>query len=381
MSELLSFDEERLRSAFAGRRVLVTGHTGFKGGWLTLWLHRLGALVTGVALPPPEDRPSLFEALRLESLIDHRIADLRHDRSFAAATIGVDAEIVFHLAAQPLVRRSYEIPAETFLVNVVGTARVLDAVQSMPSLRAAVVITSDKCYENEEWPWGYREADRMGGADPYSASKGCAELLVSSYRRCFFSDAQGPALASARAGNVVGGGDWSSDRLVPDIMRAALARQPVHIRNPGSIRPWQHVLDPLAGYLQLAARLLEEGPALAEGWNFGPDSAGTVDVGTLVDEISRTWEGGIKVSREPAGNAPHEAGILCLDSSKARTRLGWRPRLSLSDTVGMTVDWYRAHAGGGDMHAFSMHQIDRYWSGETSDRRTKSPVGVTSEAA
>ena len=382
MSELPPLDEERLRRVYAGRQVLITGHTGFKGGWLALWLHRLGARVTGVALPPPQGESGLFEALGLERLIDHRVADLRHDHGFADATADLDAEIVFHLAAQPLVRRSYEVPADTFLVNVVGTARVLDRIRSMPSLRAAVMVTSDKCYENQEWPWGYREVDRMGGADPYSASKGCAELVISSYRRSFYSAPNGPAIASARAGNVIGGGDWSCDRLVPDMVRAALTHQPVHIRNPASIRPWQHVLDPLAGYLQLGAALVEEGPDVAGGWNFGPDSADTIDVGALADQISENWEGGIEVSRECARCAPHEAASLSLDSSKARMLLGWRPRLSIAEAARLTVAWYREQAAAADMYAFSMSQIDQFASGNTPERAANpSGISINSEAA
>lgn len=356
--------EDRLRRTFAGRRVLVTGHTGFKGGWLALWLHRLGAHVTGVALAPPSDQPSLFEALRLEQLIDHRIADLRDEGEFAAAVADVDAEIIFHLAAQPLVRLSYEIPADTFLVNVVGTARVLDAARAMPSLKAAIVVTSDKCYESLEDPiWGYRETDRMGGADPYSASKGCTELLVSSYRRSFFKAKDAAALASVRAGNVLGGGDWSADRLVPDLMRAGFAHRPVHIRNPASIRPWQHVLEPLAGYLDLGARLIEEGHAWAEGWNFGPDREGLINVGLVAAEVRKCWAGDLTIEMAPVASDLHEAGILCLDNSKAKVVLGWKPRLSVPDAIRMTVDWYRAHAAKADMRAFTLDQITHYVSG------------------
>lgn len=360
-------DEASLRRPLAGRRVLLTGHTGFKGGWLALWLTRLGARVTGVALPPPADQPSLFAALRLHELVDHRIADLRHEGALAAVAADVDAELVIHMAAQPLVRISYEQPADTFLVNVVGTARVLDLARTMPSLRAAIVVTSDKCYRNREWVWGYRESDPMGGADPYSASKGCTELLVDSYRRSFFASPDAAALASVRAGNVIGGGDWSKDRLVPDLIRGALRNEVVDVRRPGSVRPWQHVLEPLAGYLQLAAFLLDGRAAWGGAWNFGPDGDATATVGTVVDAMRERWGPDLAVHTPPGESGPHEANILRLDSTKARTALGWAPRLTLDQAVAMTVDWYRAHAAGAaDMRVFSARQIDAYAAGSAS---------------
>lgn len=355
------FNEEALRRAFAGRRVLITGHTGFKGGWLALWLHRLGAHIVGAALPP--DRPSLFEALRLEQLLDHRIADLRDAEGFAAAMADVDAEIMFHLAAQPLVRRSYEIPADTFLVNVVGTARALDAARRMPSLKAVIVVTSDKCYENiEDRVWGYRETDRMGGSDPYSASKGCTELLVESYRRSFFRGAHMPALASVRAGNVIGGGDWSQDRLLPDLMRAAATGEAAHIRNPSSTRPWQHVLDSLAGYLELGAKLLDEGQRWAEGWNFGPDRDAIIDVRSVATQVQKCWAGDLDIEFGTGDAVLHEAHSLSLDNSKARLLLGWRPRLSVAEAISLSIAWYRANASHADMRGFSLDQIDQYAS-------------------
>lgn len=347
-------------SSLRGRRVLLTGHTGFKGGWLALWLRQLGADVVGVAQPAP-DGPGFARAVGLDALIDHRIGDIRDPDGFAAAVADVDAEIVIHMAAQALVRPSYASPVDTYLTNVVGTAVVLDAARAMPSLKAAIVVTSDKCYENNEWVWGYRETDPMGGADPYSASKGCAELVAASYRRSYFADPAGAALATVRAGNVFGGGDWSADRLIPDIVRATVAGQPVLIRNPGSIRPWQHVLEALAGYLTLAAAMLDDGPRHAGAWNFGPDADAVVDVGTLARTMATAWGPGGPRFGFGSPSGPHEAGVLRLDSTKARSLLGWRPVLDLDAAVQLTTDWYRAHAAGGtDMRRFTIDQIDRY---------------------
>ena len=349
-----------LRSVFEGRRVLVTGHTGFKGGWLCLWLRKLGADIVGVALPPPEG-PSMCQAINLSEIVDDRTGDIRDTSGFAKSIADVDAELIIHMAAQAIVRQSYETPVDTYLTNVVGTANVLEAALRMPSLRAVIVVTSDKCYENREWVWGYRENDPMGGSDPYSSSKGCAELVTSAYRQSFFADPTGPQLASVRAGNVFGGGDWGADRLIPDIVKATLAGQPTHIRNPASIRPWQHVLEPLSGYLMLAARLLSDGRNYAEGWNFGPDTCSVVDVETLALTLQRTWSDNgpeFVFGKRPEG--PHEAGVLRLDSTKAMTRLGWQPRLSLENAVAKTVDWYRRHSKGENMRATSNQQIDEY---------------------
>jgi CDP-glucose 4,6-dehydratase len=353
--------EASLRQALAGRRVLVTGHTGFKGGWLSLWLARLGAKVTGIALPPPEG-PSFFSAVKLGEIVDHRIGDIRSAASLAEAAAGVDAEVVVHMAAQALVRKSYEEPVDTFLTNVVGTAAVLEVARKMPSLRAVIVVTSDKCYENREWTWGYRESDRMGGDDPYSSSKGCAELVTAAYRKSFFSDTSSPQLASVRAGNVFGGGDWSTDRLVPDIVKATIAGKPVEIRNPRSIRPWQHVLEPLSGYLMLTAKILSGAPEFSGGWNFGPDYDATVDVEAIARGIRRAWgNGGPELRLGLAPSGPHEAGILRLDNTKARIQLGWRPRLSLQEAIDLTVDWYHSHAKNTpDMRALSEAQIEGY---------------------
>lgn len=370
-------DEDGLRARLAGRTVLLTGHTGFKGGWMTLWLRRLGARVVGVALPPPPG-PSFCEAARVLDLADSRFADIRDAPAYAAATADVDAELVVHMAAQPIVRRSYRDPVETFATNVVGTAVVLEAARRMPSLRATIVVTSDKCYENLEQIWGYRERDRLGGSDPYSASKGCAELVVESFRRSFFADPDGPQLASVRAGNVFGGGDWGEDRLVPDIMRAAAAGSTMRIRNPRSVRPWQHVLDPVNGYLSLAAALLEHGAAFAGPWNFGPDHEGSVEVAQLV-RLIRTAFGpdAPAVEMDEGTTGPKEAGLLRLDCAKALLRLGWRSRLGLAEAVDLTVDWHRAQMGGReDMRALSEAQIERLAAGAPNGR-TKRGVLIT----
>lgn len=351
--------------AFKGRSVLLTGHTGFKGGWLALWLARMGATVTGVALPP-EPGPSLFAACAIGGHVDSRIADIRDVSALQAQAGDVDADLLIHMAAQPLVRLSYAQPVETFATNVMGTAHVLQLARNMPSLRAIVVVTSDKCYDNHEWVWGYRETDPLGGADPYSASKGCTEILAHAWRRSFFADAAGPQLATVRAGNVFGGGDWGAERLVPDIMRAAAAGHPIQIRNPASVRPWQHVLEPLAGYLTLAARLLGPGAARYAGaWNFGPDPASTVTVQELAQSICAAWGCGgpsIEYHAPPQPDEPalHEAGLLRLDSAKARSILGWSPRLTLDQAVGLTTEWYRAHGEGGDMTALTLRQIENY---------------------
>lgn len=346
---------------FHGRRVLVTGHSGFKGGWMSLWLNRLGAQVTGLSLPP-EPGPGIFKACELETAIDSRFADIRDPQGMADTLADTDAEVVFHMAAQPLVRKSYREPAETFATNVQGTVNVLEAARGMPSLKAVIVITSDKCYDNREWVWGYRENDPLGGKDPYSASKAATELVAQSYAHSYFSDPDGPQLASVRAGNVFGGGDWGEDRLVPDIIRAWSKGEPVEIRNPASVRPWQHVLEPVSGYLQVAERMLTDGAAFAGPWNFGPDVSSTVDVGQLADMIRHSWGADAPVFHFPERppEAVHEAGILRLDSTKAQSRLGWRPRLSLQDAIDLTAQWYKAHAAGRDMAQVTAAQIDHF---------------------
>jgi CDP-glucose 4,6-dehydratase len=346
---------------WAGRRVFLTGHTGFKGGWLALWLESLGAKVSGYALAPATE-PSLFEAARVASGVESVLGDIRDLPAVRAAMAAARPEVVFHLAAQPLVRLSYADPVATFSTNVLGTVHVLEAARALPSVRSVVIVSSDKCYENREWVWPYREDEAMGGFDPYSASKGCTELVTAAYRRSFFSGEDGRAAAavgSARAGNVVGGGDWSADRLVPDIVRAATAGEVVRIRNPDAVRPWQHVLDPLAGYLRLAEKLALEGAAFASGWNFGPWDSDTRPVEWVTKTLLARWGGGARWSADAPSGA-HEARLLKLDSSKARTLLGWRPALDLASALAWTVDWYQAHAAGADMRAFTLDQIRRY---------------------
>ncbi len=363
--------DRQLRHIFAGAKVLVTGHTGFKGGWLALWLHMLGADVRGVALPPDPDR-SLFASLDLENLVEHRVADIRDEAQYAAATEDFAADLVIHMAAQSLVRPSYEDPLGTFGTNVMGTATVLEQARRNPSARGVIVVSSDKCYENNEWHWPYREVDPIGGADPYSASKGCTELVASSYRRSFFSSPNGCQLASVRAGNVFGGGDWSQDRLVPDIVRANLAGTPVIIRNPASVRPWQHVLEPLSGYLELGARLLgAKAGEFAEGWNFGPSADAFVQVKDLARGMQNAWgDDAAAIEFGQSADDPHEATMLTLDSSKARKLLAWSPRLTTDQAIDLTASWYRAFTQSGtDMRQFTLRQIETY----AGSQKTEAP--------
>lgn len=366
---------------FAGRRVLLTGHTGFKGSWLSVWLAKLGAEVTGIALPP-EGTHSMFESCGISRLVDSRFADITDRVRLGRAVRSLDAEILIHMAAQPLVRRSYAYPVETFATNVLGTAHVLELAHRMPSLKAIIVVTSDKCYENNEWFLAYRENDPMGGADPYSASKGCTELLAHAYRRSFFNLEDGPRLATVRAGNVFGGGDWGHERLVPDIVRAAAAQHPVRIRQPSSVRPWQHVLEPLAGYLALAGRLFSDGAAFEGAWNFGPDASGTVPVSDLTQLIREAWgEDGPEIVYGPevadGSNSVSEARFLRLDSTKSQSLIGWRPQLSLEEAIGMTVEWYRHQAGGHGMLAMTEAQIATYGQRMAWKNKASDPVGVS----
>jgi CDP-glucose 4,6-dehydratase len=342
---------------WAGRRVLVTGHTGFKGAWLTLWLHRLGAEVTGVALPAPTE-PSLFALAGVGELCTSVEADVRDGAAVHDAVAAARPEVVLHLAAQPLVRRSFREPAETYAVNVMGTVNVLEAARRTDTVRAVVNVTSDKCYENREWEWGYREDEAMGGFDPYSSSKGCSELVTSAYRRSFFAEPDGPRLASARAGNVVGGGDWAEDRLIPDIMRAALAGAPIDVRRPDAVRPWQHVLEPLSGYLLLAQALTRDA-AHATAFNFGPREEDARPVRWIVERLAERWPVPLEWRVDP-GPHPHEAHFLKLDSSRARDRLGWRPTWSLGETLDHIVDWYLGLRDGADVRATTLAQIDAF---------------------
>ena len=347
-------------SVWRGRSVLVTGHTGFKGGWLSIWLAQMGARVTGYALDPPEG-PSFFASTGLGRAITDKRGDVRDVAATRAAFEDARPEVVFHLAAQPLVRESYRAPVETYATNVVGTACVLDACRTCSSVRAVLVVTSDKCYDNRDSTRGYLETDRLGGHDPYSSSKACAELVCDAFRRSYFVAATPAiALATARAGNVIGGGDWSADRLLPDLIRAAAQGRETLIRHPEATRPWQHVLDPVHGYLLLAERLLEAPRGFDEAWNFGPDPASEVSVGEVVSRAARRWPGRIRWRRD-AGTHPHEARRLALDSGKAHQKLGWQPRLSLDDALQLTLEWYaRALANDKDLLALTSRQIHDY---------------------
>jgi len=349
------------RTFWSHRRVLLTGHTGFKGGWLSLWLQRLGAQVTGYALAPPTS-PSLFEVARVAEGMTSIIADMSDLSRLQQVLRTARPEIVYHLAAQPLVRYGYRNPVETYATNVMGTLHVLEAVRHTPGVRAVVIVTSDKCYENREWVWGYREDEPMGGCDPYSNSKGCAELVVRAYRDSYFNAAShaehGVAIASARAGNVIGGGDWAEDRLVPDVLRAIHAGQPAVVRSPHAIRPWQHVLDPLSGYLCLAEKLYCDGPAFAEPWNFGPSDEDARSVQWVVEHLANAWGQGAGWQQDPnLKRQPHEAHHLTLDCAKARARLGWSPRWPLGQAIRRTVAWQQALHAGADMHAWSIAEI------------------------
>ena len=347
------------RTAFSGRSVLLTGHTGFKGSWLAIWLAKLGADVHGLALPP-ESR-SLYTAADVQEVMNSsHIGDVKDLATVAEAFSAARPEIVFHLAAQSLVRRGYEDPVETYGTNVMGTVNVLQAARECPSVRVVVIVTSDKCYENHETSRSYRETDALGGRDPYSSSKGCAELVTSAYRRSFFSQPGGALVSSARAGNVIGGGDWSEDRLVPDIARSIAQGEPVVIRNPGHIRPWQHVLEPLRGYLMLGALMLDGRSDLAQEWNFGPEDEATISVEDLAAAIIEVWgKGSMTVATD--GDSPHEATTLRLDTTKARRLLGYRPLVDVRTAIEMAVRWYSQYgANPTKARSLSEGQIDEY---------------------
>jgi CDP-glucose 4,6-dehydratase len=326
-----------------GRRVLLTGHTGFKGSWLSLWLQRLGADVTGLALAPAT-QPSLYELADVGQGMTSMIGDILDPECVMAAFTAARPEVVIHMAAQSLVRVSYAEPVATYAVNVMGTAHVLDAIRRTPGVRSVVVVTTDKCYENREWLWSYRENEPLGGYDPYSSSKACAELVTAAFRSSYFGDPSGPRIATARAGNVIGGGDWAPDRLVPDAIRAFAAGEVLRIRNPAAVRPWQHVLEPLAGYLLLAERLWED-PAAAEAWNFGPGEDGVQTVSWVLEHLAAQW-GGLVQWEAAVDQSPHEAQMLRLDSARARARLGWRPRLPLARALDAVVGWHRGLEAG-----------------------------------
>lgn len=345
---------------YRGRTVLVTGHTGFKGGWLSFWLTGLGARVVGYALDPPTS-PSLFHAVGLRELVEHVHGDVRDADGLRATFADYAPEMVFHLAAQSLVRASYAQPVDTYDTNVMGTVNVLEAVRSCSAVKAVVNVTSDKCYENREWEYAYRENDPLGGRDPYSSSKGCAELVTSAYRASYFGDASPVAVASVRGGNVIGGGDWAPDRLIPDCVRSLSERRSLAVRNPKAVRPWQYVLEPLAGYLWLAARMWSGFPGYEGAWNFGPSAVSNVRVEDVVEAFVEEWGGGEWQATDSGGVSPHEATFLKLDCTKASDLLGWRCVYSLRRALAATAEWYRSfYAGGTDIVARTEREIARY---------------------
>ena len=345
-----------------GKRVLITGHTGFKGSWLSLWLQSMGAQVTGYALAPPT-HPSLFEIAEVAQGMTSIIGDIRDLDKLQTAFAEHQPEIVIHMAAQPLVRYSYQNPVETYATNVMGTVHLLEAVRNTPGVKAVVNITTDKCYENREWVWGYRENEPMGGHDPYSNSKGCAELVSAAYGSSFFNvnnyAQHGVATATVRAGNVIGGGDWARDRLIPDILTAFEQGRKVDIRNPHAIRPWQHVMEPLRGYLTLAEQLFEHGPSFGEGWNFGPNDEDAKPVGWIAEQMAALW-GADAQWQVDTGEHPHEAHYLKLDISKARSRLNWHPALRLKDALALIIDWSKQREAGANMRQLTLAQLQAY---------------------
>ncbi len=343
------------REFWNGRCVLVVGNTGFKGSWLSLWLHRLGARVAGLSLPPPTE-PSLFALAGLADLVPTSYGDIRDLDTVHRAVSELQPQVVLHLAAQAVVRASYREPVATYATNVMGTVHVLEAIRSVPTVRSVIVVTSDKCYENRDWPWAYRETEAMGGHDPYSSSKGCAELVTAAYRRSFLSTV---GVATARAGNVIGGGDWAADRLLPDCMKALDAGEAIAIRNPHALRPWQHVLEPLCGYLRLAEQLNADPAAFGDAWNFGPADEETRPVAWIASRIVEQWGDGATWFHA-SGDALHEAAALKVDAARARERLGWAPRLRLDDALAWTVDWHRQVAAGEPARALTERQIARY---------------------
>ncbi len=351
------------QSFWLNKRVFITGHTGFKGSWLSLWLKSMGATVTGYALEAPSN-PNLFDILNLKNHVHHIYGDVRDLAHLSQSIIENKPDIILHLAAQSLVRESYISPVDTYSTNVMGTINVLESIRHSTTVKACVIVTSDKCYENKEHLWGYRENEAMGGYDPYSNSKGCAELVTAAYRNSYFNPtnypAHGKAIASARAGNVIGGGDWAKERLIPDILHALAANQPVMLRNPSAIRPWQHVLEPLSGYLLLAQKLYQEGSAYAEGWNFGPDDHDTKTVEWLTASLVKQWGHGASYHVQVNDNNPHEACTLKLDCSKAHTRLNWYPQWDLERTVVKIYQWQKAFLNGENMYNHCLNEIQDY---------------------
>ncbi len=353
------------RAFWKGKRVFITGHTGFKGSWLCLWLQSLGAELTGYALSPAT-KPNMYEATRVEKNMHSIIGDVRDYSRLKQALQDANPEIVIHLAAQPLVRASYKDPLDTYSTNVMGTVNFLEAVRHTPSVKASIVVTSDKCYENKEWVWGYREDEPMGGHDPYSNSKGCAELVTSAYRTSYFNSkidkSNGTYISSARAGNVIGGGDWSGERLIPDIIKALENRNKVYIRNPNAIRPWQYVLDLLKGYLMLAEKLYNEGQKYSESWNFGPTDNEVKKVSWIVEYLSSSWGNDFGWAYDSTEH-PHEANYLKLDSSKSNQRLGWRQSVDLTTTLDRIVQWHKLFIKGADMRDETLKEIKHYERG------------------
>lgn len=353
-------------SFWKNKRVFITGHTGFKGSWLVIWLHTLGAKVTGYALKPPTS-PSLYEVAQVDGLVESFIADIRNIIALRDALLKTQPEIIIHMAAQPLVRESYQDPVGTFETNVMGTINLLESVRVCESVRVVVNVTTDKCYENQEWLWGYRETDMLGGYDPYSNSKACSELVTSSYRQSFFNinaaAAQNVGIATARAGNVIGGGDWATDRLVPDIVKAVSKGKTVNLRNPMATRPWQHVLDPLSGYLLLAQKLYQDPCQYSEAWNFGPEERDIKNVEYLVRAMCGKFAstGGFKID---SGKHPHEAGLLKLDCAKAKSRLCWHPRWNLDKSLDKVVEWVKGYEAGSNMLVICRSQIQDYMNTE-----------------
>ncbi|MBP1641191.1 MAG: CDP-glucose 4,6-dehydratase [Bacteroidetes bacterium] len=354
--------ETLFNSIYKNRKVLITGHTGFKGSWLCLLLHKLGADLYGYALEPPTT-PSLFEKAGITELITSEIGDIRDLEHLSRFMQQVQPEIVIHMAAQPLVRESYKIPVDTYAINVMGTVNLLEACRLTPGIKAIVNVTTDKCYENREWHWGYRENEAMGGYDPYSNSKGCSELVTAAYRNSYFNPANyanhGVAIASARAGNVIGGGDWAADRLIPDFIRSIVNGETIKIRSPYAIRPWQHVLEPLTGYQTLAAKLFTEGAQYAGGWNFGPDDKDAKNVEWITATLCNLW--GDRADYEIETNPqPHEANYLKLDCSKAKAELDWYPKWNIETTLKSIVEWNKAYLNKEDIREITERQIDQY---------------------
>ena len=337
------------------KKVFLTGHTGFKGSWLSIWLKKLGASVAGFSLEPPSN-PSLFIEANVSDGMLSIIGDIRNLENITESMIDFSPDILIHMAAQPLVRLSYDNPIETFETNIMGTVNIFEAAKKCSDLKAIVNITTDKCYENKEWVWGYRENDPMGGHDPYSSSKGCVELITSAYRKSFFNEEFTHSLASARAGNVIGGGDWATDRLIPDILKALKNNKPVLIRNPKAIRPWQHVLEPLSGYLNLAQKLFAFGQSYAEAWNFGPQNNDAKPVSWVVENIIEQW-GGNNSWKKEITKQPYESKILKLDISKANNMLNWKPLLTLSQALGLTIDWHKSWLNGDNAEKLCLEQI------------------------